>query len=252
MARSHATTTIDTAATRARDVSAGVHKIVWSAAWDWTMRAMGCTWAGLILSVNVSRLSTFIHHNHATMPWLTFWSAVAARVAFLAFIATLLVFFLVRMKPVAKAVGIGPRVMALAGTFLPTLMALMPRYEASALVNSASFACIGVSSALSAYGFLHLNRSASIMAEARRLVTSGPYRLVRHPVYLFEELAVVGIALTFVWPPRVAVVAGLLFIGHAWCQVRRMQAEERVLEASFPEYGAYKARTPWRVLPGLY
>jgi len=32
-----------------------------------------------------------------------------------------------------------------------------------------------------------------MMAEARRLVTSGPYRLVRHPLYLAEELAVVGI-----------------------------------------------------------
>ena len=47
------------------------------------------------------------------------------------------------------------------------------------------------------YAFTHLNRSATITAEARSLVTTGPYRVVRHPVYLFEAIGIVGIFLPF-------------------------------------------------------
>jgi protein-S-isoprenylcysteine O-methyltransferase Ste14 len=49
--------------------------------------------------------------------------------------------------------------------------------------------------ALAVLVLVQLGRSFSIMAEARRLVTSGVYRWVRHPLYLAEELAVIGIVL---------------------------------------------------------
>ena len=42
-----------------------------------------------------------------------------------------------------------------------------------------------------------LGRSISILPEARRLVTSGPYALVCHPLYLGEFVAVVGVALQY-------------------------------------------------------
>jgi protein-S-isoprenylcysteine O-methyltransferase Ste14 len=44
---------------------------------------------------------------------------------------------------------------------------------------------------------MRLGRSFSMMAEARRLVTSGPYRFVRHPLYLAEELAIIGLSMQF-------------------------------------------------------
>ena len=49
--------------------------------------------------------------------------------------------------------------------------------------------------ALAVLVLLQLGRSFSIMAEARQLVTAGVYRWVRHPLYLAEELAVIGIVL---------------------------------------------------------
>ena len=36
---------------------------------------------------------------------------------------------------------------------------------------------------LGVYGLLYLRRSLSIIPEARRLVTGGPYRFIRHPLY---------------------------------------------------------------------
>ena len=93
---------------------------------------------------------------------------------------------------------------------------------------------------------LRLGRSFSVMAEARYLVTSGPYRFVRHPLYLAEELAVVGVFIQFA-----SVWTALLLALQISFQLRRMHNEEAVLAATFPEYTAYQARTS-RLIPGIY
>jgi protein-S-isoprenylcysteine O-methyltransferase Ste14 len=85
-----------------------------------------------------------------------------------------------------------------------------------------------------------------MMAEARRLVTSGPYRFVRHPLYLAEELSVIGLFLQFA-----SLWTAALFAVQIAFQLRRMHNEENVLTASFPEYAAYRRRTA-RLIPGIY
>jgi protein-S-isoprenylcysteine O-methyltransferase Ste14 len=160
-------------------------------------------------------------------------------------------FSLLRLRPRAKARGVVARLVALFGTFSPTLFGLLPRDDDSLLLNLASFGFIAVGNLLAIYGVSHLNRSASMMAEARRLVTTGPYRLVQHPVYLFEEIAVVGVLLPSLWPPRVGAVALLLFAAHLGCQLLRMRNEEDVLAAAFPHHAEYRRRTA-RLVPGVY
>jgi protein-S-isoprenylcysteine O-methyltransferase Ste14 len=81
------------------------------------------------------------------------------------------------------------------------------------------------------------------MAEARRLIVHGPYALVRHPLYVCEEIAVIGIFIQVISP-----VALIVLIAHGVFQIRRMLHEERVLNDAFPEYENYAQRTP-RLIP---
>jgi protein-S-isoprenylcysteine O-methyltransferase Ste14 len=98
---------------------------------------------------------------------------------------------------------------------------------------------------LSLWSVWHLRSSFSILAEARRTVVSGPYRYVRHPLYLGEALTLLGaclligtgIALLF-W----AVVTGL--------QLARARIEEKKLSRALSDYQAYRGKTPF-IFPGF-
>jgi protein-S-isoprenylcysteine O-methyltransferase Ste14 len=80
------------------------------------------------------------------------------------------------------------------------------------------------------------------------VVTSGPYRWIRHPGYLAGLVIIVasGIALGSWLAAAILVVFGLPFLR------RRAITEDRVLQAELPGYRDYAARVRWRVLPGIW
>src|SRR4051794_3857031 len=90
---------------------------------------------------------------------------------------------------------------------------------------------------------LALGRCFGVLPEARGLVTRGPYRVVRHPVYLGELGAAAGLVIGAPVSRNLVAMAALIA-----AQIVRMRLEERALESAFPEYAAYAARTP-RLLP---
>jgi protein-S-isoprenylcysteine O-methyltransferase Ste14 len=92
---------------------------------------------------------------------------------------------------------------------------------------------------------LALGRCFGVLPEARGLVTHGPYRLVRHPLYLGELGAYAGLALA---SPSGRSFAGAIVFAIA--QAIRMRMEERELTRVFPEYASYARRTP-RLVPVL-
>jgi protein-S-isoprenylcysteine O-methyltransferase Ste14 len=72
------------------------------------------------------------------------------------------------------------------------------------------------------------------------LVTTGPYRLVRHPIYLGLAMVAMGAALAFgSWPALMIVLFGIVPT-FAW----RAYAEEKLLSRIFGErYDLYRQRT---------
>lgn len=177
---------------------------------------------------------------------LLFYARMASRSASVLFLGFLLVLFAIRKTPRHKAPGVVPRVAAVGGTYLGVALMLlpMPPLGWAPLFVSALLVLGGTVFAL--YAIASLGRSLSVMAEARALVTSGPYRLIRHPLYLGEAVMLVGIAIQYVSWMALALLAVQLA-----CQVQRMKYEEGVLEQAFPEYGAYRARTA-RLIPYVY
>jgi len=169
-----------------------------------------------------------------------------SEIANLAFVILIIATTAVRLQPLRCADGIEPRITALAGTFAMVLLVLIPSsisLPPPLKVFALGLTVIGFS--LSAYVLYWLGRSFSIMAEARRLVTGGPYAVVRHPLYCVEEIAVIGVLLLNFSLPAVLLVA------VQWAlQMRRMHNEERVLAQAFPDYAAYAAKTP-KFIPRL-
>ena len=86
------------------------------------------------------------------------------------------------------------------------------------------------------------------MQPGHRLVTDGPYRLVRHPGYLSNLLCLAGIGLAL--SSLVAIGATIFVVPLI---LRRIASEEAMLLAEFgAEYRAYQQQTTKRLLPGVY
>jgi protein-S-isoprenylcysteine O-methyltransferase Ste14 len=178
--------------------------------------------------------------NRDSVGLLTFLSTASAA----AFIGVLVLLTIFRHKSTRSAEGVEPRVTAIAGTFgLMFLAVLKPTQSLPVAVQIIGLGLVVLGIVLSIYVVLWLGRSFSIVPGARKLVTTGPYAVVRHPLYVAEEISAIGVLLLNFSVPAVLLVAGQWLL-----QLRRMHNEEKVLTAHFPEYADYVKRTP-RLIP---
>jgi protein-S-isoprenylcysteine O-methyltransferase Ste14 len=87
-----------------------------------------------------------------------------------------------------------------------------------------------------------------IQAErAHHVITNGPYRIVRHPMYAGAILWLVGVPLMLGSGWGVAAVP-LIVAALGWRAVR----EEQMLRRELPGYDAYAQRVKYRLIPGLW
>ena len=175
-----------------------------------------------------------------------FYVAASSQVSVILFLLLMIVLCIVRTPPIKKAQGIFPRITAVVGTFLMSIITIFPKPNLPLWGTIAATLLTLLGAVFSTYVLARLGRSFSVMAEARNLVTTGPYTIVRHPLYLAEEFAMLGATLQFLSP-----FAVLIFVIHLLVQIQRMKNEEAVLRQVYPEYLAYQQRTA-RLIPTVY
>jgi len=85
------------------------------------------------------------------------------------------------------------------------------------------------------------------VATEQRVIDTGPYAVVRHPMYVGALVLVAGIPLTLgslvgllTFPPFVAII------------VWRLKGEERFLVSNLPGYEAYCQKTRYRLIPHVW
>jgi protein-S-isoprenylcysteine O-methyltransferase Ste14 len=89
---------------------------------------------------------------------------------------------------------------------------------------------------------------STVTVEAeQRVISSGPYRLVRHPMYTGMLLGTLATPLCLG-----SYVAEALFLPVCALFVIRLRAEEEFLQGALPGYGAYLQRTPYRLIPRFW
>jgi protein-S-isoprenylcysteine O-methyltransferase Ste14 len=100
------------------------------------------------------------------------------------------------------------------------------------------------------YVVLRENRFAAgtiEIAPGQRVIGTGPYAIVRHPMYVGLLLMFIGI------PLAMGSYWGLvIFAAEIPVVIWRLSDEEQFLIKSLPGYAGYRSQTRWRLLPGVF
>ncbi len=150
-----------------------------------------------------------------------------------------MVLFVVRRDP-SRVAGKVDGAIALAGTFSVSFLKdagqLQDAQLAPTLVQAVGV--LGWALALSTLG-----RSFGVVPADRGLVRSGPYRVVRHPIYAFETMFFFGY-LAAVPTLRTFIIIPIWMV----LQVVRIIREERIIDG----YQAYQSKVRWRIIPFVW
>ncbi len=92
----------------------------------------------------------------------------------------------------------------------------------------------------------YLGRSFAIMPAVRDIVIRGPFRIVRHPAYAGEILAVASCFIADIWWGST-----LAFLVSVAALIVRIRIEESLLSQT-AEYRSYSLKVSYRLIPGLW
>lgn len=171
--------------------------------------------------------------------------ATETAVYLLLLLSECLVIGFIVVRRTASEVSLSPMdwCVAVAGTTLPLLVT--PGGEPLAPVAlSGTLMLAGV--AMNFCAKLSLRRSFGIIAANRGIKTQGPYRFIRHPMYLGYVVTQVGFLLAnpLLWNLAIYAAAFVL-------QILRILAEERTLFQD-PMYKIYAQKVYYRLIPGVF
>ena len=207
-----------------------------SAAYDRTMRLLGSMWFMFLALIVAIKLGKSLDES---------WPSLLSSFCIAVFYTLLAVLVFARAPAKAYAECLWPRVAAFVDTYMPWSISIFGKTE-QALPNLASTACVLIGMAMMLVTIRHLGRSFSLVPHAHAVVQTGPYRWSKHPLYLAEEIAILGVVLQYLTPVTV-----FIFVAHIGVQVARILYEEDLLRRNFPEYSSYEA-TRWRLIPFVW
>ena len=169
------------------------------------------------------------------------------RLLTVSFFAFLLGIYAVRSKAIAHDHNPLAIAVALIGSFILYGIFLIPGQARSTnvWVLASSDLCLACGVMLALYSLSYLRNRFSIVPEARGLVTTGPYRFVRHPIYLGEIIAGFGLVM-----PTLFSLHALVLTIFVIAQLTRTYYEERMLRRVYPTYEDYAQGTR-RLIPFL-
>ena len=200
------------------------------------MRLLGSMWfmlLGLCVAIKIG--------VSLTDPWPSLLSSFCVA-SFYLFLALLI---MTRPPAKAEADGLLPRIAAFVGTYMPWTITFFGKTD-QALPNLVSTACVLIGMIMMLVTIRYLGRSFSLVPQARSVVQTGPYRWIKHPLYLSEEIAILGVGLQHLTPLTVIVL-----VLHFGVQVCRIVYEEDLLRRTCPEYSSYEA-SRWRLVPYVW
>ena len=154
-----------------------------------------------------------------------------------------LISYAIRINPVERSRGSKEIIIPLIGGVLPFALLSSPPGLLTAgnwLMIYVIFYWMTGATLLTVWGLWMLRSSFSITVEARALITNGPYRWIRHPIYLGEILTALAVTVWRFSIPNVAIF--LLFV---IIQLFRAKWEEAKLSRVFAAYSIYAARVTW-------
>lgn len=149
--------------------------------------------------------------------------------------------FLTRRAATAETPSLPLWLLGVAGTALPLL--LRPSDGPGFVGFGTVLQLAGI--ALVACGLLSLRRSFAVVPGNRGIREGGLYRIVRHPIYVSELVALLGAVLVSPTPEN-----WVIWVCECGLQFARARAEEEFL-SSDPVYRAYRERVRFRLIPGM-
>jgi protein-S-isoprenylcysteine O-methyltransferase Ste14 len=182
----------------------------------------------------------------ATLPAareLSFSLAGAANVVWLTGAAIMAVMSFARFAPRTSSVNL--RTLAASGgmLILPCLMRPTNPSTGALLTTGLIFELFGI--VLSQVARVYMGRSFGVLPANRRIVSKGPFRWVRHPIYFGWLILSIGYAMSYPNDRNIILIATTLPL-----MVWRIDQEEVHL-SSDPEYRRYMDRVRYRLWPGV-